>query len=359
MNRLYLSVIWAALLLCGLGQGLILPRDSHQSLSSGGDLAWRELALPGASTHPRDLSRRDPDPPAGEQPDPKFAEQAGLQRFEQVGDFLLPGDRLFRSSAPHYANDRDDSQRLTPDSIEFLKKNGIKLVISMNSQAKNPEMVEAFKNAGIEYLPLPTEDYQAPTQKDFKSGYEAFKRHRSGTLVWCGFGWGRTGTMVSALQASTQNEQPSPKKLEDADFEKNHVEREWQKAAVRKLQKKPVWKKVWGNMKNWWSKEDSQNGGLEGPKKTGWRKFWPWARPQADTATPEAKPDDEGDDGPPARPPKPAHMKPGANSVPKPGSGSDNDDDDDDGPPLPGPKPAHMRPGHRPGTRPGGKSKGK
>ncbi|KAH0596606.1 hypothetical protein MHUMG1_05724 [Metarhizium humberi] len=158
--------------------------------------------------------------PAGESANEleKIASNAGFQRFKYVTEHVRDGDRLSRSSAPNYVW-KDSDQNLTADSIKFL------------------EQQEITHNASIAYTPLPIVDFGTPTLEDFQKGYEGFKNHRSGTLVWCGFGHGRTGTMISALQIYIEHEKPSPQLLTRQDYDNNHVEEDAQRAILDKLQK--------------------------------------------------------------------------------------------------------------------------
>lgn len=160
----------------------------------------------------------------------------GLRRFEWVTDHLQNGDRLARSSAPNY-DKHDSDHRLTPEAIEFLKKQGITHVISLNHEAHAEHIKTALANGGIAYTPLPVPDFGPPTLQDFKKGWEAFVKHRTGTLVWCGYGHGRTGTMISALQTYAEKEKPSPQALTRDDYSKNHVETEPQKQVLQELQR--------------------------------------------------------------------------------------------------------------------------
>ncbi|KID81506.1 protein-tyrosine phosphatase [Metarhizium guizhouense ARSEF 977] len=164
------------------------------------------------------------------------ASNAGFQRFKYVTEHVRDGDRLARSSAPNYLWS-DSDQNLTPDSIKFLQQQEITHVISLNHEANNEDITLALQNAGIAYTPLPIEDFGTPTLEDFQKGYEGFKKHRTGTLVWCGFGHGRTGTMISALQIYIENEKPSPQPLTREDYDNNHVEEDGQRAILDKLQK--------------------------------------------------------------------------------------------------------------------------
>lgn len=99
-------------------------------------------------------------------------------------------------------------------------------------------MKESLSAAGIAYTPRPVEDFEVPTPEDFQKGWEAFVAHRNGTLVWCGFGWGRTGTMVSALQIQAQHERGEALAFTNSDYSKNHVETAEQMAALNELQER-------------------------------------------------------------------------------------------------------------------------
>lgn len=148
---------------------------------------------------------------------------AGFYQFDWVNGHIPDSDRLARSSAPYY-KDEDSDQRLTDDSIRFLKDNRIEHVISLNSQANNEAIKTKFKDNNIAYTPLPVEDFHAPTLDNLKKGSTEFRKHRSGTLVWCGYGHGRTGTMVTGLQIYAKKDKTSPKKLSHDDYRKNFVE---------------------------------------------------------------------------------------------------------------------------------------
>ncbi|KAI1125699.1 protein-tyrosine phosphatase-like protein [Nemania abortiva] len=164
------------------------------------------------------------------------ADKAGFHQFQWVKDHISSSDRLARSSAPNY-NKKDSDQKLCDESIKFLQDNKIEHVISLNSEAENDTIKNKLKDKGIKYTPLPVEDYTAPTLDQLKKGWDEYKKHRGGTLVWCGFGWGRTGTMVSALQIYTEQDQDHPERLSDTDYKKNHVESTEQCEMLNKLQK--------------------------------------------------------------------------------------------------------------------------
>ncbi|KAI1631189.1 hypothetical protein F4809DRAFT_658336 [Biscogniauxia mediterranea] len=147
----------------------------------------------------------------------------GFYRFKWVKGHIPDNDKLARSSAPHYKT-QDSDQYLNDASIKFLKDNKIEHVISLNSQAKNSDIVKKLKENNIAYTPLPVEDFHAPTLGDLEKGNEEYRKHRAGTLVWCGYGHGRTGTMVTGLQIYAEKDKPSPGKLSHEDYKKNNVE---------------------------------------------------------------------------------------------------------------------------------------
>ncbi|KFG85720.1 hypothetical protein MANI_021141 [Metarhizium anisopliae] len=167
-----------------------------------------------------------------------MAVDAGFYRFEQVERYLLPTDRLFRSSAPHYDGHNDDSQYLDTKSIAFLRQQNINHVISVNWPADDATitMTNTLRTAGIAHTPLKVEDHHAPTPEQLKKGNTEWEKHRHGTLVWCGFGHGRTGTMVSGLQIMAEKKKPHPHKFTHDDYVRNHVETQDQEDVLNKLQ---------------------------------------------------------------------------------------------------------------------------
>ncbi|POR33691.1 Protein-tyrosine phosphatase [Tolypocladium paradoxum] len=162
--------------------------------------------------------------------------EVGLRRFEWVTNHFQHGNMVARSSAPHYVA-HDSDHMVTPETIKFLNNEGITHVISLNHEAHAHHIKTALANGGIAYTPLPVPDFGPPTLQDFKKGWEAFVKHRSGTLVWCGYGHGRTGTMISALQTYAEKEKLSPQALTREDYDNNHVEREAQKQVLEELQR--------------------------------------------------------------------------------------------------------------------------
>ncbi|KAF9648826.1 hypothetical protein BDM02DRAFT_3114842 [Thelephora ganbajun] len=128
-------------------------------------------------------------------------------RWEEVTTLNFPGHKLFRSSCPNYFKGKGDkSQNLTPNAVKFLVEKGINTIISFNEKEYDAEEKGRLKKAKIRYLWLPVIDYTAQTMDQLKT---ALKFHRDTpdavTLVHCGFGWGRTGVGITALQLAVGN----------------------------------------------------------------------------------------------------------------------------------------------------------
>lgn len=163
-----------------------------------------------------------------------ISDEVGFYRFSRVTAHMPVNDKLYRCSAPHYI--RDSDQKLTADSIEYLKDNEIEHVISVNSKARDITITKALKDNSIAYTPLPVENFHPPTMKDLETGNTEYRKHRAGTLVWCGFGWGRTRTMISGLQIYAEKGKSSSMRLTRADYDINLVEEDEQRNLLDDLQ---------------------------------------------------------------------------------------------------------------------------
>lgn len=95
---------------------------------------------------------------------------------------------------------------MTKEDIEALRKRGVRHVITVNSMGKDHNIAVPLSEAKIAYTFVEVKDFQSPTAKDFKYIYEEFKKHDRNAHIWCGFGDGRSGTVVSAIQMYTQKE---------------------------------------------------------------------------------------------------------------------------------------------------------
>ena len=105
---------------------------------------------------------------------------------------------LARSSAPNYI-DKDADQNVTPAVAEYLKKVQIDAVISLNHFRLDGDQIKLLRDNGVgHYHHIRVADYDAPPKEKVLEAFEFMKNKR--WLVWCGYGQGRTGTMVTAWE---------------------------------------------------------------------------------------------------------------------------------------------------------------
>jgi len=157
------------------------------------------------------------------------AQAAGWNNWAQVTKYVT-GKSLYRSSAPNYSG-KDCTQRLTPAAVGYLADNGIDSVISFNEHPYKEDEQELLRNAKINYLHLAVKDFNAPTLGQLEDAITFFANpgHQS-TLIHCGYGHGRTGIGVTALELhATRGRKP--------DESEWRVETEPQYAVLRQLQK--------------------------------------------------------------------------------------------------------------------------
>ncbi|EGR2764444.1 hypothetical protein DLI07_24980 [Vibrio parahaemolyticus] len=110
---------------------------------------------------------------------------------------------LARGSAPHYYK-VDSSQKMSADAINFLKGQGFNQVVSLNSIELSHAERSALAKAGIEYIHIKTDDFSAPDREQLLQAVTSMKGKN--TYVYCGYGAGRTGTLVSAWQILNNKE---------------------------------------------------------------------------------------------------------------------------------------------------------
>ncbi|QSZ30434.1 hypothetical protein DSL72_004957 [Monilinia vaccinii-corymbosi] len=154
------------------------------------------------------------------------AKKIGFLRWEKVTKHPGPYS-LQRSSSPNYDGKQDKSQRITAAGIAFLQKQIILHVICLNSDAMSSyEIGHELANASprIAFTHIPVQDYHSPTLQEMEKGYQAYVGAKKNTLVWCGYGWGRTGTMITALQYKIEKAKGKVVKLSHSDYLSNHVE---------------------------------------------------------------------------------------------------------------------------------------
>ena len=145
-----------------------------------------------------------------------------FKRFEWV----IPG-RLARSSAPYYDGE-DSDENINETSIEFLNNYGIKNIISLNSVELSPREKGRLRVAKISYSHIKAEKCTAVTQEQFDQIWNAYDE-AGVTVVYCGYGDGRAGMAISAIQLF------QGRALDNKDYMENGVQCPSQLAALKEL----------------------------------------------------------------------------------------------------------------------------
>jgi len=145
-----------------------------------------------------------------------------FRRFEWV----IPS-RLARSSAPYY-NGEDADEAINETSIEFLNNYGIKNIISLNSVELSPRQRDWLHDAKISYSHIKAVECTAISQEQFDQILLAYAKAEV-TVVYCGYGGGRSGMAISAIQLF------HGRTLKDNDYRANGVECPSQLAALKAL----------------------------------------------------------------------------------------------------------------------------
>ncbi|WP_020406232.1 hypothetical protein [Hahella ganghwensis] len=119
--------------------------------------------------------------------------QLGFKNFQWV----LPGT-LARSSQPNYRG-HDQPQELSFLQVDFLKRKGITCIISSNEYPMVEHSKTLLKTYGISYYHFKIGDFRAasPEQLLIAADIIETNRKKGAALVYCGFGQGRTGTVVA------------------------------------------------------------------------------------------------------------------------------------------------------------------
>ncbi|KAL7819439.1 hypothetical protein V8C44DRAFT_318112 [Trichoderma aethiopicum] len=159
-----------------------------------------------------------------------FTQPIGLHKCK-AGPFLnfrwvVPG-RLARSSAPHYENS-DVDQDMDAEALGYLRRQGITSIISLNAYPLPEMATRRLQEFGMTYNHIPVAEFCAPTMEQFLELWDVYRRQTS-TLVYSGFGYGRAGTAVSALQLYSHFA------LSDTNFRINHVATHDQLRALKDL----------------------------------------------------------------------------------------------------------------------------
>jgi len=154
--------------------------------------------------------------------------QFGLHRLKKPVfrrfEWVIPG-RLARSSAPYY---NGEDENINETSIEFLHNYGIKNIISLNSVELPSRQRGWLRAAGISYSCIKAVECTAVTQEKFDQIWNAYDE-AGATIVYCGYGDGRTGMAISAIQLF------QGRTLDENDFRANSVQCSSQLAALNAL----------------------------------------------------------------------------------------------------------------------------
>lgn len=119
----------------------------------------------------------------------------GFTNFQWV----LPG-AVARSSQPNYTN-QDRPHEITFPQIDYLKRQGIRCIISSNEYGLSDRVKSNLSTYGISYYHFKVKDFQPASPEQLRTAADIIESHRRqnmATLVYCGYGQGRTGTIVSA-----------------------------------------------------------------------------------------------------------------------------------------------------------------
>ena len=124
----------------------------------------------------------------------------GSPRFACFSNFqyVLDG-KLARGSQPNYL-DKDKIHTVSELDVRFLRQNKISCLISANNCEMDTRGKQLLANAHIGFFHFKIEDFHAPNPKQLKTVARLIEefRHRGTTIVYCGYGEGRTGTFVAA-----------------------------------------------------------------------------------------------------------------------------------------------------------------
>ncbi len=107
---------------------------------------------------------------------------------------------LARSSAPNFDKRHGDvSQNVTQEVVSYLEEYQFNTVISLNRIRLDQDQIQLLHRYGVtSYHHILVHDYQSPRKDQLIEAFDIMQNNR--WLVWCGFGAGRTGTMVTAWE---------------------------------------------------------------------------------------------------------------------------------------------------------------
>lgn len=163
------------------------------------------------------------------------ADTAGFYRLQTVNP--LPGFKPFdykilRSSSPNYnpkdnPKNPDATQHFNSHSIPYLQQERIGHIICLNGDDGSCKTIKQQLDAAspvIQFTRLSVQDFHAPILGQLKEGYRRYVEVKKPTLVWCGYGQGRTGTMITALEWQIEKARGTNPKISHQQYKDNGVE---------------------------------------------------------------------------------------------------------------------------------------
>jgi atypical dual specificity phosphatase len=128
--------------------------------------------------------------------------------------------------------ERPGSHGKLRDDLEFLRMNNIHAIVSLTETPLEKAFIEEF---GFKYMHLPIPDFTPPSGEQierFLRFYHEMEAEGHGTLVHCGAGMGRTGTMLAcALVEKGMGAEPAIDKVRTE--RPYSIETEEQEEAIR------------------------------------------------------------------------------------------------------------------------------
>ena len=157
--------------------------------------------------------------------------------FNQVTTYIPSDKTLWRSQAPHYPGS-DAIQHLNSLDIKFLTDRNVNCIISLNKQPYDAASKTLLTQHKIDLVHTKVPDYTEPKPDQFKAIVRAVIDHKV-TLIHCGYGYGRTGTGVTAIQLYySKGVNPTTEEVTREKNAVNHIEEKVQKDALEEFRKK-------------------------------------------------------------------------------------------------------------------------